>query len=795
MRARVERERGESGAVRGESIRVRGLVQGVGFRPTVWRLAQELGLQGDVRNDGAGVLIRLWGEQGLTDRFCERLLRDCPPLARIDNLERQPLSEPLVMHGFAILASDPSAVRTGVVPDAATCARCREEILDPKDRRYRYPFTNCTHCGPRFSILRAIPYDRANTSMAGFRMCPDCMAEYRDPSDRRFHAQPNACPRCGPRVWLEDRAGHPVDLRALGVRDPIEGASLLLSRGAILAIKGIGGFHLACDATDEGVVSELRRRKRRFDKPFALMARDLGVIRRYCRVSEAEAGLLQDPAAPILLLERNSLQRVAAAVAPGQGTLGFMLPYSPLHQLLLEAWDRPLVMTSGNPSDEPQCIDNTEARTRLAHLVDYVLLHDRDILNRVDDSVVRVLDAEPRLLRRARGYAPGVLALPPDLSEAPPILAMGGELKSTLCLTQGGQAILSQHLGDLEEGRTAAEYERTLQLYGQLFQHQPQAIAVDLHPDYRSSQRGRAWATAAGLHLVEVQHHHAHIASVLAENGWPLTGGPVLGVALDGLGYGPDGTLWGGELLVADYRDYRRVGWLRPTPMPGGMAAVREPWRNTFAQIVRGMGWEVFRERYGALELRAWLEHQPLGLLTAMIERAFQAPRSSSCGRLCDAVAAALGICREGVSYEGQAAMELETLANRALEGAGAGYPFGILETAEGWVLEPAPLWDALLDELLAGVDRAQIAARFHLGLVAGLSALAVGLARCQGLDTLALSGGVLQNRILFEGLVGRLRDRGFRVLTQRQVPSNDGGIALGQAAVAAARLVGEGTT
>ncbi len=776
--------------MRGETIRVRGLVQGVGFRPTVWRLARDLDLPGDVRNDGQGVVIHVWGDRGRSDALCARLIRDCPPLARIDTLERLPLTESVPGEGFHILASDPSEVRTGVVPDAATCERCCAEILDPESRRYRYPFTNCTHCGPRLSILRGIPYDRAQTSMAGFVLCPECLAEYRDPADRRFHAQPTACPRCGPRAWLEDTAGNPVALADLGARDAVEGASLLLNRGAILAVKGVGGFHLACDGTDEAVVGELRRRKRRFDKPFALMARDLEVIRRYCRVSEAEASLLQSPAAPILLLDLGGERRVAPAVAPGQGSLGFMLPYSPLHHLLLQGCERPLVMTSGNLSDEPPCIDNRDASARLRPIADYFLLHDREILNRVDDSVVRFLDGTPGFLRRARGYAPGSLALPADLAGAPPILAMGAELKSTLCLTQEGRAILSQHLGDLEEARTAAEYERTLELYRRLFQHRPQAIAVDLHPDYRSSARGRAWAAEAGLVLVGVQHHHAHIASVLAENGWALADGAVLGIALDGLGFGPDGTLWGGELLLADYRDYRRVGWLRPTPMPGGMQAVREPWRNTLAQILTGMGWERFRERYGSLGLASWLAERPLGVLSAMIERGLNAPLSSSCGRLFDGVAAALGICRERVTYEGQAAIELETLAAPALGGLSDGYPFAIVDAPGGLVLDPSPLWEGLFEDLLAGADPAWMAARFHLGLIAALAALAEGLASRHGVDQVALSGGVLQNRILFEGLVSRLRGSGFRVLTHRQVPSNDGGIALGQAAVAAARLV-----
>ena len=776
--------------MRGETIRVRGLVQGVGFRPTVWRLAREMGLRGEVRNDGEGVLIRVWGEQGAIERFCVGLASECPPLARIDALERNALADTAAEDGFRIIPSAATEVRTGVVADAATCPACRAEILDPKDRRYRYPFTNCTHCGPRLSIVRGIPYDRANTSMAVFEMCPACLTEYGDPADRRFHAQPNACPRCGPRVWLADREGLPVQLETFGVGDAIEAASVLVARGAILAVKGIGGFHLACDATQEAAVAELRRRKRRFQKPFALMARDLVTIRRYCPISQEEQALLESPGAPIVLLDIRGEPRVAPEVAPGQRTLGFMLPYSPLHHLLLHGWDRPLVMTSGNLSDEPQCIENGDATERLGQIADDFLFHDREIVNRVDDSVVRWMGGATRFIRRARGYAPGSIRLPEGLSPARPVLALGGELKSTLCLIQDGKAILSQHLGDLEEARTAAEYERTLQLYLELFQHRPEFLAVDLHPDYRSSQLGRVWAAREELGLIEVQHHHAHIASVLAENGWPLDGGQVLGIALDGSGYGPDGTLWGGELLLADYCGYSRLGWLRPVPLPGGGRGILEPWRSAYAQIAALLGWDAFVEHYGGLELAEWFGRQPLGVLDRLMERRLNAPLTSSCGRLFDAVAAALGICRERIRYEGQAAIELEALASGAAE-VRDGYPFALLDTPKGTVLDPAPLWRSLLDDLLAGTDRSRIAARFHFGLAAALSELALEIARGHDVQTVALSGGVLQNRLLFEALARRLGEPGLRVLTHHQVPSNDAGISLGQAAVAAASQFG----
>ncbi|MCC7277221.1 MAG: carbamoyltransferase HypF [Chromatiaceae bacterium] len=482
---------------------------------------------------------------------------------------------------------------------------------------------------------------------------------------------------------------------------------------------------------------------------------------------------------------------IAPEVAPGQTTLGFMLPYSPLHHLLLQEWDRPLVMTSGNRSEEPQCITNEEARQRLAGLADVLLLHDRDILNRVDDSVMRLMDGAPQPLRRARGLAPAPIPLPPGFEAAPPILAMGGELKNTLCLLRPGQAILSQHLGDLEDARTADEFERTLDLYRQLYRHEPLAIALDRHPDYRSTWVGRALAAERGIETIPVQHHFAHLASVMADAGWPLDGGQVVGLAFDGLGWGEDGGVWGGEFLLADYRGWERLGHLRPVPMPGGTRAMREPWRNLYAQLATCLGWETCATAYPGLELIRYLATKPLATLDTMMARGLNSPLTSSAGRLFDAVAAALGICREANAYEGQAAIELETLALGAAGGeAGGGYPFGLVAAGDQWLLDPAPLWQAFLDDLARGQDRGSMALRFHLGLAQAAANLAGRLATERGLATVALSGGVFQNKTLFEAIAQRLRHQGLRVLTHRQVPANDGGLALGQAVAAAARLI-----
>ena len=776
----------------GSQIRVRGLVQGVGFRPTVWRLATDCGLSGEVLNDSDGVLIRAWGNSGAIGVFIRRLKAEAPPLARIDTIERGPLRGRCSADGFRIAASTYGEVHTGVVPDSATCPACVEETMQPLSRRYHYPFTNCTHCGPRLSIVNAIPYDRGNTSMARFDLCDACQAEYDDPADRRFHAQPIACPVCGPKVSLEHADGTPFTLEG---SDPIEAARRLLMEGSIIAIKGLGGLHLACDATNPDAVTSLRARKRRYHKAFALMARDARVIQRYCTLSPEELALLASPAAPIVLCAANGPERLPDAVAPGLNTLGFMLAYTPLHHLLLGSLDRPIVLTSGNVSDEPQCIGNQQARERLRGIADYLLLHDRDIVNRVDDSVLRIMDGAPRILRRGRGYAPASIPLPPGFERATSILALGGELKNTFCLLKDGQAIISQHQGDLEDAATYRDYQRNLELYRGLFEHEPQMLAADRHPEYLSTKLGKEWSARDALPLVEVQHHHAHIASCLADNDVPLDTSPVLGVALDGLGFGDDGTFWGAEFLLADYCCFERLASFKPVAMIGGAQAMREPWRNTYAHLVATLGWAEYQKDYGALELTRFLESKPLATFEAMLKQGINCPPASSCGRLFDAVAAAVGVCREQVSYEGQAAIELEALAHRPEQVAeGEAYPLTVVESKGAPYLEPEPMWQALLRDLLTNTPPAVMAARFHKGLARGVVAMVSCLTeRAVREPTIALSGGVFQNKTLLEEVARRLRAQGFTVLTQRQVPANDGGLSLGQAAIAAAKALTTG--
>ncbi|MBU0499396.1 MAG: carbamoyltransferase HypF [Gammaproteobacteria bacterium] len=771
---------------RHESIRVRGLVQGVGFRPTVWRHALAEGIRGSVCNDGEGVLIQAWGEAGQLERLVARILADPPPLARIEAIERTPLPDRPPGEGFRIIGSSAGETRTAIAADAATCPQCLAEVFDPADRRFRYPFTNCTHCGPRLSIIAAVPYDRANTSMAAFRQCPRCQAEYEDPSDRRFHAQPNACPVCGPRLWLENGAGQ--RLEAGEGRDAIGQARVLLERGHILAIKGIGGFHLACDARNEKAVADLRQRKGRYHKAFALMAGDLAVIGRYAQVSGAEAELLQDKAAPIVILDRAG-ERLPEGIAPGQNGLGFMLPYSPLHHLLLHGLGWPIVLTSGNRSEEPQCTGNAEARERLHGIADFFLLHDREILNRLDDSVLRWIGEGRISLRRARGYAPEALRLPAGFEGVPQILAMGGELKNAFCLVKEGRAVLSQHIGDLEEAATLRDYRHNLGLYRRLFDCRPALIAVDGHPDYGSTLLGRTLAQEAGLPLVEVQHHHAHIAAGMAEHGIPRDTGPVLGIALDGIGMGDDGSLWGGEFLLAGYAGYKRLAHFRPVPLLGGAKAMREPWRNTLAHLWAALGWERVEADYAGLEIVRYLKNKPLANLRLMAERGINSPPASSCGRLFDALAAALGVCREYQGFEGQAAMALETLAEPCFEAeSGRGYPYRVEVGPGPLQLDWAPLWERVLGDLEGGVGPGVIAARFHQGLARAVAETASLLSGREGVDTLVLSGGVFQNRLLLLQVVDLLRGQGLRVLFPQQIPANDGGISLGQALVAAAR-------
>ena len=766
-----------------QRLRVRGLVQGVGFRPTVWRVANELQLSGDVCNDGSGVLINLIGSADQLARFSSELQAQCPPLARIDSIEEIDADPNLAYVGFHIVESQQTDVHTGVVADAATCPECLQDTLDRGNRRYLYPFTNCTHCGPRFSIVRAIPYDRANTSMQEFELCEDCAAEYGEPSDRRFHAQPNACPLCGPHVWLSDAQG-----AMIGCADPVAEAAARLEAGQIVAIKGIGGMHLACDARNAEALNKLRERKHRPHKPLALMASDVAEVRNYCQVSDAEAEALNSPAAPIVVLPMRAPGLLPDAVAPGQKQLGFMLPYSPLHHLLMRRLGGPIVLTSGNLSEEPQCTENEDALKRLNQIADCQLLHNRPIVNRIDDSVVRFDLGEQRMLRRARGYAPAQLALPPGFEQADGLLALGGELKNTFCLIKDGQAILSQHMGDLEDARTFEDYQHNLELYKSLYAFEPETLVIDEHPEYVSAKLGRDWATQQDLLLEPTQHHHAHIASCLGDNGVDIDHAKVIGIALDGLGMGDDGSLWGGEILHADYRGYIRLARLKPVALPGGAQAMREPWRNTYAHLQAAGLWDELAGSQAPLALVQQLQDQPLQTLDIMLERGLNCPPCSSAGRLFDAVAAALELTPARCSYEGQAAMSLEALVDAAQLAEASAYPFALSEQDDLLQLEPTPMWQALLADLADGTDKALIAARFHKGLAQALVDLAAQLAQQYASDTVALSGGVLQNRTLLGLLHDGLSERGLNVLSHRSVPANDGGLSLGQALIAAAR-------
>jgi hydrogenase maturation protein HypF len=780
-------------------IRVRGRVQGVGFRPALWRMALKFGLAGEVLNDAEGVLLRVGGEHPRVAAFLDGIERELPPLARVDAIEAHEYVGALSA-GFRIAESASGEANTEIAPDAVICASCAAELRDRNDRRYRHAFASCTHCGPRLSIVTAIPYDRARTTMAPFALCPACTAEYGDANDRRFHAEAIACPRCGPTAALIalSEAAPPREETA----DVVALAAQLLRSGAIIAVKGIGGYQLACDATDAAAVARLRQRKRRQAKPFALMARDLDVICRYCTIGAEEERELTGTRAPIVLLRADGPQRLLPAVAPGLDTLGFMLPTTPLHLLLLQDIDFPLVMTSGNSSEEPPIIDDGEARARLAGIADYALVHDRRIANRVDDSVVRVMDGKSRVLRRARGFAPSPIRLPAEFFGAPDLVALGGQLKATFCLLKDGRAILSQHQGDLENAATFDDYRKNLTLYRRIFSHAPVALVIDRHPEYLSSKLGRAEARQHGLRLLEVQHHHAHVAACLAENSYPLDAPCVLGIVLDGLGFGDDGTIWGGEFLLADYRGYRRLARLKPVAMPGGAQAVREPWRNLYAHLMAAIGWEELTAGFSSLDLHARLCVKPRVVIDTMIARQMNAPLASSCGRLFDALAAALDVCWERQAYEGEAAIRLEALADSARsadEDPANAYPFKMSSAPGDGLLEldPAPMWQALLGDLARGIPASTMALRFHNGLAAAVVEAARRLAgRDAGaplFQTVALCGGSFQNRILFESVKAQLRDAGFAVLTHVEVPANDGGLSLGQAAIGAARLLEAG--
>lgn len=780
-------------------IRVRGRVQGVGFRPMVWRQARALRLRGTVCNDGEGVIIRAAGCVAAIGDLLQALKSDWPPLACVEQIDVQDFEGELPQ-GFEIVASQASRTNTRIVPDASVCADCAAEVVDPFARRYRYPFATCTNCGPRLSIVERVPYDRINTSMAAFDLCPACATDYENPADRRFHAETTACHACGPRARLVRFDGKAISFDQSSMLDDVDAALGLIQKGEIVAIKALGGYQLACDATRADAVSALRQRKQRDQKPFALMARDLDVIRKYCVVSKQEEAALQSSAAPIVVLRKRSSVSLPDEIAPGLNTLGFMLPSTPLHILLLRRMNRPVVMTSGNTSQAPQIICDVEAKRTLGQMTPFALVHDREIVNRVDDSVVRVIGGISRVYRRARGYAPSAIPLPQGFSDLPEILAFGGDLKSCFAITKGSAAVLSQHIGGLHDAKTEDDFTRTIALYREMFAFEPKALVADLHPAYRSAAIAERLCRQENLPLIRVQHHHAHIAACLAENDRPLDASPVLGIALDGLGFGADGAIWGGEFLLADYHRFERLSTFKPVAMLGGDQASREPWRNLYAHLMAEMGWANFEINFAELPLYKKLAAKPRKFLDAMLRDGTYAPKASSCGRLFDAVAAALDIAFEIQGYEGDAAARLESIIDPdALRNGDPAldYPFTIprLKGSNLPYIEPVAVWNAILGDLLLKAPVGVISARFHRGLAKAIAKMAVKLAKRDSetgarFDTIALSGGCFNNRILFELVSAHLETEDFTVLSHSKTPAGDGGLALGQAAIAAAQLI-----
>lgn len=747
------------------AITIRGLVQGVGMRPFVHGLARCCALTGSVRNRLDGIRIEVEGEPPALERFLRELVGQPPPLARIDEVTW----EALPVQGEREFQIEPSEIAgTGsifIAPDAATCADCLAELFDPVDRRYRYPFLNCTNCGPRLTIVTGAPYDRQRTTMAGFTMCAACRAEYENPADRRFHAQPTCCPACGPSLRLLDGNGEPID-----TADPLVAFADMLLAGRIGAIKGLGGFHLACDTRSATAVETLRRGKNRDDKPFAVLVADIERAESLCLIGAAELELLRSPGAPIVLLPRRPEANVAEAVAPGNPHLGLMLPYTPLHHLLVHALGRiPLVLTSGNRSDEPIAYENADALARLNGLADCFLVHDRPIHVRCDDSVTRWVGGAEMPIRRSRGYAPQTISMPVDCRE--PTLALGGQLKCTFAFGRNRRAFLSHHLGDLDHPDAYSAFEKDIALYEDLFAFRPRLLVHDLHPDYVSSR----YAQERGLALLAVQHHHAHMASCMAENGRVR---PVLGVVFDGTGFGLDGTVWGGEFLVGDLGGFIRAAHLRRVGMPGGEQAIREPWRMAVSQARdAGVPPGLLQNRIPAESFR---------IVEGMVARNLRCPITSSAGRLFDAVASLIGL-RDRVRYEGQAAIELEWAA-MTIRSEGS-YPFEIEEPRPGeefpLVVDTRPLVRAVVRDLFKGTEPSRIARRFHSTLVAVIVAVCKRLRSITGLDAVALSGGVFLNGLLFSETITQLEGEGFLVLRHRLVPPGDGGLSLGQLAIA----------
>ncbi len=760
----------------GVEILVRGIVQGVGFRPFIYNLASRFEISGTVTNTSDGVVIRAMARSDRLASFLDILENHPPPLARIVSIQKRPLLEPVTDGTFTILESTSGTVtNTAIPPDIAICDDCRQELLDPKDRRYRYPFINCTNCGPRFTIVETIPYDRPKTSMNVFPMCPDCEQEYRDPANRRFHAQPNACPVCGPRLFWLHQDGEMVECS-----DPIGEAALTLSKGKILAIRGLGGFHLAVDATSPEAVATLRQRKGRPDKPLAVMLPDINTVQLLFHVNQEEKRRLLSPEHPIVLLRPRHQTGLADNLAPGIDVIGIMLPYTPLHFLLFHETHCPLalVMTSGNISGAPICTDNNDALNRLATIADFFLLHNREIVTRVDDSVCRVISGTTHLIRRARGYVPAPLTIPWRL---PQILGCGGGLKSTFCLGRDRSAFLSQHIGDLFNLESLTFYTESIRHLQQVFEISPEIVACDLHPDYLSTR----YAEELSLPLYRIQHHHAHAVAIMAEHGLSK---PVLAVVMDGTGFGPDGTIWGGEFLLADLTSYSRLGHLSPLQLPGGDKAAVEPWRMALSTIYRLYG-EEGTANANLPPALAKIPHEHRDAIVSMLKHSFNTPLTSSCGRLFDAVASIIGV-RQYMSYEGQAAMELESMARRSatstwknelIEAYTRPLPPLLLIDKEKMEICSEEFVRIVLSSLQKGDNPGRTALEFHFHLIRSIIELTQRLAEQTGIRQIALAGGCMQNSLLLDGLIHMFRFAGFEVFTGENVPTNDGAISLGQ--------------
>jgi hydrogenase maturation protein HypF len=775
-------------SLKSASISVRGVVQGVGFRPFVYGLAVKHNLGGWVYNTSEDVRIEVEGAAEAIRQFEQELDTKAPPLAHIENITVE-YHRPRGYENFEIRASQPQEGKYQLIsPDIATCQACLGELLDPEDRRYRYPFTNCTNCGPRFTIIEDMPYDRPKTTMRYFQMCPQCQAEYDNPLDRRFHAQPNACPKCGPQVELVDNRGNRI-----AESNPIAVAGQLLRERKIVAVKGLGGFLLACDATNDSAVKTLRQRKNRPSKPFAIMVATVNEARKHCYVLPEEEKLLTSPQGPIVLMIWREGSSVSREVAPNLWFLGIMLPYTPLHHMLLRDTGLPLVMTSGNLSEEPIARDNDEALRRLSGIADYFLVHDRDIYSRYDDSVAMVERGTSQLVRRARSYAPYPIRLPFETRQ---VLGCGAEEKNTFCLTKDNYAFLSQHIGDMENVETLAHFESTLSLYKKLFHIEPEIVAYDLHPEYLATKYARELGES-GMKVVPVQHHHAHIASCMADNGLES---PVIGVAFDGTGMGADGNVWGGEFLVADYRGYKRVGHLEYLPLPGGAAAIKRPCRTAIGYILTLLREDVLNAiiageaRRPESAFAGQVNEEEIDVIKRQIERKINSPLTSSMGRLFDAISALLGI-RGVIDYEGQAAVELEMAAyssviarrvsDEPISGDDESYPYHIVEDHGMRIVRLRDLLSAIIEELGEGVSRERISLKFHNTVAQMINEMCHLIANETAITQVALSGGVFQNRLLLRKTVGLLERSGFQVLTHRQVPCNDGGISLGQAVIA----------